>query len=175
MLHTQLDLPKQQVNGGVSTGNTVDLVISFENQPLKSLNNAAFGQVFAGATLMDQVDLNLKGSADVTAKTSIGEVPISGVPIDVMSSLKGIASFNHKASLSNVSVAGSGGEGGSEYILSPLTTMLENPSNISLSTVDVSLPVVYQGTKIGRAAINVSGNIGDGFELANSCVTRNLT
>lgn len=144
------------VDGGVSTGNTVDLVISFENQPLKSLNNNAFAQMFVGATLMSSIDIDLKGSADVTARTSIGDVPISGIPIDVTSSLKGIASFNHQAKLSNVSVTGSGGEGGNEYILSPLTTTLENPSNISLNTVDVSLPVMFQGTKIGRAAINVS-------------------
>ncbi|KXN90203.1 hypothetical protein AN958_04693 [Leucoagaricus sp. SymC.cos] len=150
----ELDLPKQEVNGGVSTGNTVDLVISFENQPLKSLNDGAFGQLFAGATLMDTVSLGLKGTADVTARTSIGDVPIAGIPIDATSSLKGIASFGHKAQLSNVSVAGSGGDGGNQYILSPLTTTLQNPSNISLNTVDVALPVMFQGTKIGRAAIN---------------------
>ncbi|KAJ3567055.1 hypothetical protein NP233_g6616 [Leucocoprinus birnbaumii] len=150
----ELDLPKQQVNGGVSTGNTVDLQIAFENQPLKSLNNAGFGQLFAGATLLDQVSIGLKGSADVTARTSIGDVPISGIPIDVTSSLKGIAAFNHQAKLTNVSVAGSGGNGGNEYIVSPLTTTLENPSNISLDTVNVALPVMFQGTKIGRAAIN---------------------
>ncbi|KAF5351977.1 hypothetical protein D9756_007389 [Leucocoprinus leucothites] len=150
----ELDLPKQEVNGGVSTGNTVDLAISFENKPLKSLNNAGFGQLFAGATLMDEVSIGLKGSADVTARTPIGDVPIAGIPIDVTSSLKGIAAFNHQAKLSNVSVAGSGGNGGNEYIVSPLTTALENPSNISLNTVDVALPVMLQGTKIGRAAIN---------------------
>lgn len=105
---------------------------------------------------MSSVDINLKGSADVTAKTSIGNVPITGIPIDVVSTLKGIGSFGHQATLSNVSVTGSGGEGGSEYIISPLTTTLENLSNISLNTVDVSLPVVFQDTKIGRAVISVS-------------------
>jgi len=144
------------VNGGVSTGNTVELVISFENQPLKSLNNDAFGSLLAGATLMDEVSVNIKGTADVTARTEIGDVPISGIPIDVMSSLKGIGGFNHEAELSNISVAGSGGQGGNEYILAPLTTTLENPSNISLSTVDVSLGVMYEGTQVGRAVINVS-------------------
>ncbi|KAF9451269.1 hypothetical protein P691DRAFT_757432 [Macrolepiota fuliginosa MF-IS2] len=150
----ELDLPKMAVSGGVSTGNTVDLPISFENQTLKSLNDNAFAQLFAGVTLMSSVSINLKGSADVTARTPIGDVPINGIPIDVTSSLKGIAAFNHQATLTNVSVAGSGGQGGSEFILSPLTTTLQNPSNISLDTVGVSLPVIYQGTKIGRAAIN---------------------
>jgi len=71
----------------------------------------------------------------------------------VTSSLKGIGGFNYEAELSNVSVTGSGG---SEYITAPLMTTLENPSNISLSTMDVSLGVMYEGTQVGRAVINVS-------------------
>jgi hypothetical protein len=59
------------------------------------------------------------------------------------------------APLSNISVTGSGGEGGNQYIVAPLTTTLNNPSNVSLVTNDIALPVVYQGVKIGRAAINV--------------------
>jgi len=141
------------VSGGVSTGNTVELVISFENQPLKSLNNDAFGSLLADATLMDEVSIQIKGTADVTARTEIGDVPISGIPINVTSSLKGIGGFNYEAELSNVSVTGSGG---SEYITAPLMTTLENPSNISLSTMDVSLGVMYEGTQVGRAVINVS-------------------
>ncbi|TFK44582.1 hypothetical protein BDQ12DRAFT_661303 [Crucibulum laeve] len=150
----QLDLPKEPANGGVSTGNVVDLQISFKDQPLKSLNNAAFAQMFAGVTLMDTLDLELKGTADVTARTSIGDIPISGIPFDVPSSLKGINSFGHTAVLSNVSVTGSGGNGGSEFIISPLMTALQNPSNISLDTVGVSLPVIFSGVPIGRAVIN---------------------
>jgi hypothetical protein len=66
----------------------------------------------------------------------------------------GINSFNGKADLSDVKVTGSGG--GGEYITSDLKTTLQNPSNVSLSTVDIALPVIYKNTKIGRAAINVS-------------------
>jgi Protein of unknown function (DUF3712) len=70
--------------------------------------------------------------------------------------LTGINSFGHAASLSNVSVQGSGGAGGNQYIISPLTTTLQNPSNITLDTVDISLPVIYKGVMIGRAAVSVS-------------------
>jgi len=141
------------VSGGVSTGNTVELVISFENQPLKSLNNDAFGSLLADATLMDEVSIQIKGTADVTARTEIGYVPILGINFNVTSSLRGIGDFNNEAGLSNVSVTGSGG---SESIIAPLMTTLENPSNISLSTMDVSLGVMYEGTQVGRAVINVS-------------------
>lgn len=69
----------------------------------------------------------------------------------------GINSFGNTASLSNVSVTGSGGNGGTEYVVSPLTTTLQNPSNVSLNTVDISLPVIFEGVTIGRAVIDVSG------------------
>ena len=144
------------MDGGVSTANNVQLVISFENQPTKSLNNNAFGFLLASAALMDEVSVHIKGTADVTARTEIGHVPISGIPIDVMSSLKGIGGLNHEAELSNVSVTGSGGQGGNEYIVASLTTTLENPLNISLSTVGVSLGVMYEGIQVGCAVISVS-------------------
>ncbi|KAG6813669.1 hypothetical protein H0H92_008517 [Tricholoma furcatifolium] len=150
----QLVIPKVAVDGGVSTGNIADLVISFQNIPLTSLNDAAFEQMFAGVTLEDEVDLTLEGTANITAKTSIGDVAISGVPFNVASSLTGINSFNHTAVLSNYTVTGSGGDGGDEYIITALTTTLQNPSNVTLNTVDISLPVIYQGTMIGRAVID---------------------
>ncbi|KAF9529294.1 hypothetical protein CPB83DRAFT_790385 [Crepidotus variabilis] len=149
----KLVIPRMPANGGVSTGNVVDLVISFENIPLQSLNNDAFALLFAAVTLTSDIDADLGGQADVLAKTAIGNVPISGIPIAVTSHLKGINDFGRVADLSNVSVTGSGGSGGSEYIVAPLTTTLQNPSNVSLDTVDISLPVTYKGVGIGHAAI----------------------
>lgn len=67
----------------------------------------------------------------------------------------GIDSFGHTAGLGNVSITGSGGSGGNQYVNADLTTTLQNPSNISLQTINSSLVIFYKGTKIGRAAINV--------------------
>ncbi|KAG6820875.1 hypothetical protein H0H93_010219 [Arthromyces matolae] len=150
----ELTIPKSTASGGISTGNVADLIISFQNIPLAALDRQAFAQMFAGIALQPEVNLSLKGSADVTAKTSIGDIDISGVAFNVPSSLQGIDAFGHTAVLSNVSVQGSGGVGGQEFIRSPLTTYLQNPSNITLNTVDISLPVLYQGIKIGRAVID---------------------
>jgi len=72
----------------------------------------------------------------------------------------GINSFGGTATIRNVSISGSGGNGGDEYIVSPLTTVLQNPSNISLSTVDIKLPVYYKDVMIGRAAFDVSNGRG---------------
>lgn len=88
----QLVIPKAPANGGISTGNLVDLDISFTDIPLQSLNNGAFQQLFAGVTLTPDLEVELRGAADVVARTNIGDVPIAGIPIDVTSHLKGDAS-----------------------------------------------------------------------------------
>ncbi|KAJ3724969.1 hypothetical protein DFJ43DRAFT_1197841 [Lentinula guzmanii] len=150
----ELTLPSADTVGGVSTGNVASLPISWRNELLKSLNDDAFNALFEAVTLLSSVSLGLDGSANVTAKTTIGDVPIFGIPFNVTSSLSGINSFGGKATLSNVTVTGSGGTGGNEFIVAPLTTTLENPSNVSLDTTDIALPVYYEGTMIGRAAIN---------------------
>ncbi|KAI0739355.1 hypothetical protein C8Q80DRAFT_1123812 [Daedaleopsis nitida] len=150
----QLTLPQVDAQGEVSTGNLADLVLSFEDRKLQSLNNDAFIQFFAAVTDTAGVNFDLKGSADVVARTPIGDVPIAAIPFAVETSLKGINAFNHAATLSNVSITGSGHDSHGSFIRSPLTTGLENPSNISLETVDIQLPVSFNGVMLGRAAID---------------------
>ncbi|TFK54041.1 hypothetical protein OE88DRAFT_1732763 [Heliocybe sulcata] len=150
----QLTVPTTDATGGISTGNTVDLDISFHDRPFQSLNNGAFQALFAEVTDHSSASFTLGGTANVVARTSIGDVPISGIPFNVDSTLGGIDSFGGKASLSNVSITGSGGNGGNEYVKAPLTTTLQNPSNITLQTVDIALPVYYNDVMLGRASIS---------------------
>lgn len=131
------------------------MVLHFSNVPLASKNNAAFEAFFAAVTLNGHADFTLGGSADVIARTSIGDVPIAAIPFSVPSSLNGINDFGGNVGLANVKITGSGGSGGNQFILGTLNSQLTNPSNISLGTNDVSLGVSYQGTYIGRAAISV--------------------
>lgn len=138
-------------NGGVSTGNVADLPLSFSNQTLQSANNGAFESFFAAVTDTSGVTFELEGTANVVAKTTIGNIPISGIPFDVQSSLKGIDGFGGTAKLSNVSITGSGGNGGDQFIVAPLTTALNNPSNISLTTTDIELPVAFKGVTVSHA------------------------
>ncbi|GJJ06156.1 hypothetical protein Clacol_000345 [Clathrus columnatus] len=150
----QLNLPPIKTTSGVSTGNPATLLLNFENQTLQSLDNDAFGAFFAQVTDQKSADIVLKGTADIVGRTSIGDVPISDIPFNVDSSIPGINSFGGTATLSNVSITGSGGNGGNQFIITPLTTTLNNPSNISLTTVDVSLPVMFEGVELGRAVID---------------------
>lgn len=84
-----MTLPSVPADGGVSTGNVADLHISWKDQVLKSVNNAAFAGLFAAVTNTASLDVELSGTADVVAKTTVGNIPISGIPFDVTSSLAG--------------------------------------------------------------------------------------
>ncbi|EIW52711.1 uncharacterized protein TRAVEDRAFT_134842 [Trametes versicolor FP-101664 SS1] len=150
----ELKLPQSAQEGGVSTGNVAPLIITFQNQTLQSKNDGAFSQFFAAVTDTSGADFELKGTADVVARTTIGDVPISGIPFNVSTSLKGINAFDKRASLANVSITGSGSDSRGAFVKAPLTTTLENPSNISLQSVDVSFPVTFKGVTLGRAAID---------------------
>ncbi|KAJ7497141.1 hypothetical protein FB451DRAFT_1457944 [Mycena latifolia] len=169
----RLVLPMAPALGGVSTGNVADLVITFQDKPLTAVTENGFQLLFAVVTLLPEADFVLSGSANVSARTSIGDVLITGIPFNLnsamtgewhssrffvcfhgLTSILGFNSFGGTASLSNVSVTGSGGTDGNEFVVAPITTTLQNPSNVSLKTVDISLPVIYKGVSIGRAAID---------------------
>ncbi|KAH7108191.1 hypothetical protein BKA62DRAFT_764259 [Auriculariales sp. MPI-PUGE-AT-0066] len=149
----ELKIPMGPVDAGVSTGNLAPLIISFHEIPLRSLNNAAFAGFFALVTNTATVQAELSGSADVIARTAIGDVPIAGIPFDVTSPIKGIASFDHKFGAEDLSVSGSGGAGGTEWLTSKLTVKLTNPSNISLDTINLALPVYYKDVYLGRTFV----------------------
>ena len=87
----------------------------------------------------------------------------------------GINSFGGKAAINNVSITGSGGTNGDQYIISPLTTVINNPSNVSLSTVDIALPVYYENVMIGRAAFNVSQRFVQGLFVLSRVLHRRST
>jgi hypothetical protein len=68
---------------------------------------------------------------------------------------EGINSFENTAGLGDVTITGSAGNGGNQYINADLTTTLQNPSNVSLQINNVSLAIFYEGVNIGRAVIEV--------------------
>jgi hypothetical protein len=82
-------LPQSNTVGGISTGNIADLGISFFKQPLRSMNNIAFTTFLAAVTDTQGVEFELKGSADVVARTTIGDIPITDIPFNVTSSMRG--------------------------------------------------------------------------------------
>lgn len=67
------------------------------------------------------------------ARVAIGDVPISGIPFDVQSTIKGINSFGHAVGISDVTVTGSGGAGGNQWITIPLTVRVYREINVVLT------------------------------------------
>jgi hypothetical protein len=57
---------------------------------MKSVNDGAFQTLFQQVTDTTQAELTFKGTADVIAETSIGNVPISGIIFNVPYSLQGM-------------------------------------------------------------------------------------
>ena len=152
----KLEIPMADAEGEASTGNDANLPLSFKDIPMVASDHGAFQSMFGAVTLKSSADLALSGAADVVAATSIGNVPISNISFDVTTSLGGINGFGGKADLGTVSVVGSGGDGNGQYIRANTSASLENPSNVSLKTNDIALPVIWEGFKLGRAVIDVS-------------------
>lgn len=88
-------MPTSDTVGGVSTGNVADLPISFHNLPLTALSDPAMQELFEAVTDTPLANLTLEGSANVTAKTTIGNVPIASIPFNVQSSLAGMLLVPH--------------------------------------------------------------------------------
>lgn len=57
------------------------------------------------------------------------------------------------ATISDVQITGSGGNGGNEYVTSPLKTTLNNPSELSLIAGTITLPTFYQGVQVGESVV----------------------
>lgn len=129
--------------------------LSFSNIPFQvsSGQEGTFQQFLAQTTTTSSVTFGLSGNASSIANTSVGRLTISGIAFDVPSVLKGINTFGGTAEISDVHIAGGGGEGGSQYISSPLKTGLNNPSEITLKAGSISLPTYYQDVQVGTSVV----------------------
>ncbi|PVF99379.1 hypothetical protein CPB86DRAFT_293734 [Serendipita vermifera] len=129
--------------------------LSFSNIPFQvtSGQEGTFQQFLAQTTTTDSVTFGLAGNADSVAETSIGRLTISDIAFDVPSVLKGINTFGGTAQISDVHIAGGGGEGGSQYLSSPLKTGLNNPSEITLKAGSISLPTYFQDVQVGTSVV----------------------
>ena len=53
------------------------------------MNDIAFTTLLAAVTDTQGIEFELKGSADVVARTTIGDIPITDIPFNVTSSMRG--------------------------------------------------------------------------------------
>ncbi|CAO1639236.1 unnamed protein product [Sympodiomycopsis kandeliae] len=156
----QINLPDAAVKAGTSTGpqDKEQLILNFKNQPVRSLNDPSFQAFFAKLTDTERADFGLQGNTSVLARTHVGDIPITGIPFNVTTSLAGINSFNHKLQTANLSVD----NGNPQMLNVPLVAILENPSNLTVFSDKISLPVLYTAgapVYVGRAYIPKLGLI----------------
>ncbi|GAA5897781.1 hypothetical protein JCM8208_000260 [Rhodotorula glutinis] len=146
-----LELPvEKSVSVETSTGNDAALVLAFRNRILSSLNNGAFEDFFNAVTNTANVDFNLHGGANVTARTNAGDIPISGIPFSVDTNLAGIQSLNARPTVvSNVDV----NRGFPDYLRILADATLFNPSEVTVITNDVVFGLEFQNTIIGSVVI----------------------
>ncbi|PWN24968.1 hypothetical protein BDZ90DRAFT_262821 [Jaminaea rosea] len=155
----QINLPSAPVQAGTSRGpdDREQLLLNFKDQDVAAIDRPSFQAFFAKLTDTDRADFGLKGTTSVLARTVIGDIPLQnpGIPFNVTTSLAGINSFNHVFTTSDLVVQG----GTPQYILIPLKATLENPSQLTVFTDQVSLPIVYRNVYVGRAIIPQLGLI----------------
>lgn len=140
-------------DSGTSTGpnDHQSLSFGFQDQNLVALDHASFQAFFAKLTDTESANFELTGTTSVVARTQIGDPTITGIQLNVSTTLKGINSFNHQMKLVNSSVD----DPTPQYLGTHLTAIMENPSNLTVHSTDVSLPTIYDkyNVDIGRAVI----------------------
>lgn len=152
-----LDLPLANVQAGTSRGpqDFQALQLMWRRQDIVAVDRPNFQAFFAQLTDTPRGTFDLRGGTDVVARTVIGNIPIGGIPFNVTTSLAGINSFNGVTTLSDVTVS----SGTAAFLWVPLKVTLENPSNLTVFTNEVFLPVLFSGVVVGRAEIPVLGLI----------------
>ncbi|CAD6973942.1 unnamed protein product [Tilletia controversa] len=149
----KLDLGNIDTAGaGTSTGpnDPGKLNLAFENKDIVAIDQGSFRAFLAQLTDKADASFVLAGTTDVVARTVIGDVPIKGIPINTNTTLKGINSFGGESPVDKLDISGSN----SEYIALDLTVTLNNPSNLTVKTKDVSLPSFFGDTEVGRTNID---------------------
>ncbi|GAA5937070.1 uncharacterized protein JCM15063_000146 [Sporobolomyces koalae] len=138
------------VSAQTSTGNDAALVLTFDKQPLKSLDNGAYRAFFDAVTNTANVGFNLHGGASVVATTNAGNIPITGIPFSVQTSLAGIQSLNARPTVvSNLDVH----HGYPDYLEILADASLFNPSEITVITNDVVFGLEFMDQIIGSVVI----------------------
>lgn len=147
-----LKIGMRRVSAGTSGGpdDRETLSLNFDNVPLKALNHDAFSAMFDRILNSRRAKIGLHGSASLIGKTVIGNIPVHGVPFKVVTTLAGLDGFIHKVDLyKTVDIT----KTTKETIEAIAHLKLQNPSNITIKTNRLSLPLIYKGLNLNRAVL----------------------
>ncbi|KAL0075855.1 hypothetical protein J3Q64DRAFT_1811555 [Phycomyces blakesleeanus] len=111
----------------------------------------AFNQYTYSLTSLNDYTFNVAGNATTKANTPIGPLVLSGIAFNVPTTLHGLQFLNSSATVIN-SLDVSGGT--SEGLELAISVTMQNPSDFSISTGDVSFNMLADSTKIGLVQLN---------------------
>ena len=124
--------------------------ISFNNVPLNVFDDShpAFERFIAAATMGKEETIRLLGVADADIDTTVGLVSLNGVAFSVESTIQGLQGLNTKpAVVTSLDV----NHGFPDFLLIQTQATLYNPSNVTISTGDVSFDIQFQDKSMGTA------------------------
>ena len=124
--------------------------ISFNNVPLNVFDDShpAFERFIAAATMGKEETIRLLGVADADIDTAVGLVSLNGVAFSVESTIQGLQGLNTKpAVVTSLDVS----HGFPDFLLIQTQATLYNPSNVTISTGDVSFDIQFQDKSMGAA------------------------
>ncbi|KAJ1923184.1 hypothetical protein IWQ60_006039 [Tieghemiomyces parasiticus] len=123
-----LDLPMQPVVGDDHIIHT-----AFENATMQVLDNAhgVFDQFVADLTVKSSQAVIFGGTVDTVAQTPIGEVSLTGIPLNAKTTLEGLNGLKDvPTKVLRVDVTG----GNRDYLSIELVVLMTNPSKIQIAT-----------------------------------------
>lgn len=145
----ELNLPLRSVRAGVAHGpneSPTAITLTFDKQRLKALDHENFQSFLSGVINQKRVSFVFHGTASLIARTVIGNLPLTGIPFsDITTSLAGFNGFSHKIKLKRADVQSAT----KDYLQLTADVRLDNPSNITLHTVDFKLPSYYKNAYAG--------------------------
>ncbi|KAF0444857.1 hypothetical protein F8M41_003280 [Gigaspora margarita] len=137
----------------VTEDNGAAILINIPPTPLFSISDTLYGQFFANLTQADQAVVNIEGSANILANTSLGIIPMYGMPFKVSPTLTGFSNFSKVAPIiNNVTVLG----GTQDSLILGINASLYDSSNTSISVGNTTFLITYEDVQIGLAGGNLS-------------------
>lgn len=112
---------------------------------------SVYNEYTYGLTSSGNYTFLIAGNATTKVNTTIGPLVLSGLNFELPTSLHGLEFLNSSATVINsIDVVG----GQSNYLEMSINVTMQNPSDFSIATGDVSFDMLTDGTNIGSVVLN---------------------
>ena len=146
-----IDLPLTRVSAGTSGGPNDFQTISISMKTtLKAVDHGAFSALLDQIMNHARATFGIHGYANLIGKTVIGNIPVHGVPLAVNTSLAGLRSLTGQV---DIPKAADIYDTKPDMIFAKALMKVTNPSNVTIKTDMLSLPLLYKELDIGRAVL----------------------